>query len=636
MRIISNTSLGTKTIFLFSLILIGVASLIYLSITSQNNIQFQYNKISDEYYENLINLEQLNGNIKNNLIMAEKFIANHDTKQYQVQAKNYIEIENFLTKIKEKFPSNLEEKFNILMAKLQSYNQELQFINKLIIDQSDSSTSIKGKLKATTNEINNFINESGLGDYYTIQLLTFMTREKDFIIKNDIKHFDELRADIKNLNQRMESKNLDSSRKNALTLLIKKYEIYFNELSKNIETINVHKNSYLQHVESINQDIKNLANNTRLGMIQYQKNVETIIRNEFVIYGIVSSFIILIVGIINFLAYRFSKSLSIDVVSLKSISEEFVASCDKISTSSDHLNKMATEQSSSIEETAASIKQISAMVSKNSESASQTQGLTDKNSIAAQNGMNTITEVLKAMDKLSDSSSSITSRFHKTSEELQGVVSIINQIGDKAKVINDIVFQTKLLSFNASVEAARAGEHGKGFSVVAEEIGNLATMSGTSAEEITKILDASIKKVTGIVADNQKDISNLVSENDSNLNYGKTTVKECEKSLKEIISNITHVSNSINEIATASKEQDSGVREISNAIASLSSTNQETVKYIQNSVGYTQSIEENTHQVFNMASHLEKILLGENKAKRSNHGTVEFFDIPSKNDSEAA
>ena len=60
----------------------------------------------------------------------------------------------------------------------------------------------------------------------------------------------------------------------------------------------------------------------------------------------------------------------------------------------------------------------------------------------------------------------------------------MEQIKDKVNIINDIVFQTKLLSFNASVEAARAGENGKGFAVVAEEVGNLASVSGKAANEI--------------------------------------------------------------------------------------------------------------------------------------------------------
>jgi methyl-accepting chemotaxis protein len=56
-------------------------------------------------------------------------------------------------------------------------------------------------------------------------------------------------------------------------------------------------------------------------------------------------------------------------------------------------------------------------------------------------------------------------------DEIAGISKVIATIEERTKVINDIVFQTKLLSFNASVEAARAGEHGKGFAVVAEEVG---------------------------------------------------------------------------------------------------------------------------------------------------------------------
>ena len=71
--------------------------------------------------------------------------------------------------------------------------------------------------------------------------------------------------------------------------------------------------------------------------------------------------------------------------------------------------------------------------------------------------------------------------------------SIIQEIEDKTKAIDEIVFQTKLLSFNASVEAERAGEHGRGFSVVAQEVGNLAQLSGKSAAEINEILKRKYK-----------------------------------------------------------------------------------------------------------------------------------------------
>ncbi len=80
-------------------------------------------------------------------------------------------------------------------------------------------------------------------------------------------------------------------------------------------------------------------------------------------------------------------------------------------------------------------------------------------------------------------------------DELRIVSDLIGQIEQKTKVIHEIVFQTKLLSFNASVEAARAGDYGRGFSIVAEEIGNLALMSGQAAKDIASLLQESSTKV---------------------------------------------------------------------------------------------------------------------------------------------
>jgi methyl-accepting chemotaxis protein len=93
--------------------------------------------------------------------------------------------------------------------------------------------------------------------------------------------------------------------------------------------------------------------------------------------------------------------------------------------------------------------------------------------------------------------------MHKTNENMADIVKSIAEIKTKTNVINDIVFQTKLLSFNASVEAARAGEHGKGFAVVAEEVGALAAMSGNASKEIAQLLDGSLSRVT-VLADETK------------------------------------------------------------------------------------------------------------------------------------
>ncbi|MCX7978832.1 MAG: methyl-accepting chemotaxis protein, partial [Bdellovibrionaceae bacterium] len=85
--------------------------------------------------------------------------------------------------------------------------------------------------------------------------------------------------------------------------------------------------------------------------------------------------------------------------------------------------------------------------------------------------------------------------MHGSIQELEAAMGVIRQVAKKTEVINEIVFQTKLLSFNASVEAARAGEAGKGFAVVAEEVGKLAKMSGDAATEISQIVEKGLSAV---------------------------------------------------------------------------------------------------------------------------------------------
>jgi uncharacterized phage infection (PIP) family protein YhgE len=154
--------------------------------------------------------------------------------------------------------------------------------------------------------------------------------------------------------------------------------------------------------------------------------------------------------------------------------------------------------------------------------------------------------------------------IHRSAEELGEIVKVIEQIEKKTKVINEMVNKTELLSFNASVEAARAGEHGKGFAVVAEEVGKLARMSGSAAEEISSLLEESASKV--------KDMVQLTK---SNVALGNQITKECGEVFAAVVQNVTQVSGSANEISVASEEQARGVNEINKAMAQLDQVTQQ-------------------------------------------------------------
>ena len=169
-------------------------------------------------------------------------------------------------------------------------------------------------------------------------------------------------------------------------------------------------------------------------------------------------------------------TLSKEVLSNTKIASELVKSSQKLASSS-------TEQAAATQETSSALSEMSSMIHKTTELASNS-----KQKGADVEGK--VSEGNQVMERLTSSMIDI----KESNNFLQEIAQVIGEISQKTQVINDIVFKTQLLSFNASIEAARAGQHGKGFAVVAEEVGNLANMSGTAAEDIRSLIEDSQKK----------------------------------------------------------------------------------------------------------------------------------------------
>ena len=198
----------------------------------------------------------------------------------------------------------------------------------------------------------------------------------------------------------------------------------------------------------------------------------------------------------------------------------------------DSLNLSANEAAASLEETAAALEEINSTVLNNTNNVVQMSTYSNQVSSAAKKGQELAKNTTLAMDE---------------------ITSQVNNINEAISVIDQIAFQTNILSLNAAVEAATAGEAGRGFAVVAAEVRNLANRSAEAAKEIKNIVEVATAK-----AKEGKDISD-----------------EMIKGYDGLLGSIEQTITMINEISGASKEQQSGISQINDAVTMLDKQTQQ-------------------------------------------------------------
>ena len=220
-------------------------------------------------------------------------------------------------------------------------------------------------------------------------------------------------------------------------------------------------------------------------------------------------------------------------------SDQITEGSRQVSLSTVALASGASEQASAVEEFSASLEQISAQTTMNADRASQANALSGDVLAKAEEGNTQMQAMLTAMSEINHAS--------------EAIAKII-------KVIDDIAFQTNILALNAAVEAARAGQHGKGFSVVAEEVRNLAARSAEAAKETTSSIGQSIKEVE----------------------KGTRIADATAEMLTSIVGGVSKTAGLVNEISVACAEQvtaiaqmNSGINQITDVMQANSATSEQ-------------------------------------------------------------
>lgn len=277
-------------------------------------------------------------------------------------------------------------------------------------------------------------------------------------------------------------------------------------------------------------------------------------------------------------------------------SGQVAAASQGLSSSAEQLSADAQSQASAIVETSAAVTEIARAVDANvNASESATQMSEDIHSLSQ--------KTKGLMGDLSNAMKSIL----ESNQRIENLVRIIGEIGEKTEIIDEIVFKTQLLSFNASVEAERAGEHGRGFAVVAQEVGNLAQMSGKAATEIASIVKASIREADQVSA-----------ENKTRVIVGDKLALQTQDQMNDVISKVEDVLNANKMIVIASKEQRSGLEQVSVSMENLNLITQKSANMSEETSSSSDELKGQSGSLMDLVEELRYIVNG----TRSGGGNV--------------
>ena len=232
------------------------------------------------------------------------------------------------------------------------------------------------------------------------------------------------------------------------------------------------------------------------------------------------------------------ENLSGMIGSIKTSAEAIATASSQIAAGNVDLSNRTESQASSLEETAASMEQLTQAVAHNADHAQRANALAASASDVARRGGDAVAQVVQTMDTINGSAGRI--------EAIIGV-------------IEGIAFQTNILALNAAVEAARAGDQGRGFAVVATEVRNLAQRSAAAAREIKVLIDDSVRSIDA----------------------GGRMVERAGVTIHEVVDSVASVTSMIAAISEASAEQRTGIGHVNIAITEMDTVTQQNAALVE-------------------------------------------------------
>ena len=436
------------------------------------------------------------------------------------------------------------------------------------------------KLIETSGRMNSSVHAIGRWAWITYGFMGNASKREEFIgyLKEEIKKYNN------NLNIYLKLQNDPKAMKifspaqnhwNEVGKAIQDAIVLFekNTNDENEEAKKILQSRLAPHLVPLTEIFKELSKLMDDILIQEDRQVEAFVNRTKTALLVIFSLCCIIASFSTFKIANFlTKELENISHQFLSASQDLSSVASQVASSTYQLSQSSIEQSASLQETSASLEEINSIVNENVEKTSLARDVSNKGQLLASKSFKTLKRIEQVNKLIDNNNKKVVENINANISAVDNLIQSIVEISNKTKIINDIVFQTKLLSFNASVEAARAGEHGKGFAVVAEEIGKLAGVSGVSSNEISELINKSSEFVKIVTMNSTELINSINLSSEQMSKEAQSTLDEVQEVVTNLMSTMGQLSTFSVEVESGSREQSKGVSEITKAILQINDT----------------------------------------------------------------
>lgn len=552
--------------------------------------------------------EVLSREINSGMLMLRRnekdFLARNQMKYHKKFTGNYNKLQEKVTELVTLLQQDGVQSDNVdaLHGLFKKYNEKF---DQLVATQQKIGLNPKdglyGKLRDAVHdaetEIKNLDNDALMKD-----MLMLRRREKDFMLRNDLKYLQKFNKDFAVIESNLANSTIPGSSKELIKKRLDTYKIAF----KNLTDLYVKKglNSKEGLLGELRQTVHEAEKNLKTINTRLEEHIESkIITSKtisivftVILAVIITGFILLIMrGILNKIGQflntledieqnnnlairaRIESNDEIDhiAVSLNNMLEKFEALVQQINSSSAQLAAASEEVSSvalessnhiirqktDIDMVATAMNEMSATVQEVAGSAESAAGAASSANNEALSGSAIVKDTATAIAQLASEVDSASSVIHQLETDSEDIGSILD-------VIKNIAEQTNLLALNAAIEAARAGEQGRGFAVVADEVRTLASRTQASTHEIEE-------KITKL-QNGSKHAVKVMEQGSEQAKKGEQQAKEAAESLEAITRAVSTINEMNTQIASAAEQQSATANEMNRNIVNISEVSELT------------------------------------------------------------